>query len=58
MNLVAAYDYWKDADLLIGIGSRLELEYLRWRWVPRDLKVIRIDIIQQKWCASNRMSGS
>jgi acetolactate synthase-1/2/3 large subunit len=44
MNLVAAYDYWKDADLLIGIGSRLELEYLRWRWVPRDLKVIRIDI--------------
>jgi acetolactate synthase-1/2/3 large subunit len=44
MNLVAAYEYWKDADLLIGIGSRLELEYLRWRWAPRDLKVIRIDI--------------
>lgn len=44
MNLVAAYDYWKDADLLIGIGSRLELEYLRWRWAPRDLKLVRIDI--------------
>jgi len=44
MNLVAAYDYWKDADLLIGIGSRLELEYMRWKWVPRDLKLIRIDI--------------
>jgi acetolactate synthase-1/2/3 large subunit len=44
MNLVAAYDYWKDADLLIGIGSRLELEYLRWRWAPRDMKLVRIDI--------------
>jgi acetolactate synthase I/II/III large subunit len=44
MNLVAAYDYWKDADLLIGIGSRLELEYLRWRWFPRGMKVVRIDI--------------
>jgi len=44
MNLVAAYDYWKDADLLIGIGSRLELEYLRWRWAPRDVKLVRIDI--------------
>src|SRR5258708_36930656 len=44
MNLVAAYDYWKDVDLLIGIGSRLELEYLRWKWAPRDLQLIRIDI--------------
>jgi acetolactate synthase I/II/III large subunit len=44
MNVVAAYDYWKDVDLLIGVGSRLELEYLRWRWAPRDLNLIRIDI--------------
>jgi len=44
MNLVAAYEYWKDADLLVGIGSRLELEYLRWRWVPRGMNVVRIDI--------------
>ena len=44
MSMVAAFEYWKTADLLIGIGSRLELQYLRWRWQPSDLKVVRIDI--------------
>ncbi|MGG6897026.1 thiamine pyrophosphate-dependent enzyme [Rhizobium sp. BR 315] len=44
LNLVAAFDYWRDTDVLIGIGSRLELEYMRWRWLPKGLKVIRIDI--------------
>ncbi|HEU0223052.1 MAG TPA: thiamine pyrophosphate-dependent enzyme [Paracoccaceae bacterium] len=44
LSSVAAWDYWRGCDLLIGIGSRLELQYLRWRWLPRDLKVIRIDI--------------
>src|SRR5258706_14412646 len=44
MSLAAAWDYWKDCDLLIGIGSRLELQYLRWKWFPRQLKVLRIDI--------------
>lgn len=40
----AAWQYWQDCDLLIGIGSRLELQYFRWRWMPRGLKVLRIDI--------------
>ncbi|MEJ8473288.1 thiamine pyrophosphate-dependent enzyme [Roseibium algae] len=44
MNLIAAYDYFKDCDLLIGIGSRLELQFMRWQWRPAGLKVIRIDI--------------
>jgi acetolactate synthase I/II/III large subunit len=44
LDLVAAYDYWKSCDLLIGIGSRLELQFMRWRWQPKGLKVIRIDI--------------
>jgi len=44
MSSVAAWDYWRECDLLIGIGSRLELQYLRWRWFPKGLKVIRIDI--------------
>lgn len=44
MNLVAAYDYWRECDLLIGIGSRLELQFMRWRWQPAGLKMIRIDI--------------
>ena len=44
LNSVAAYEYWKDADLLIGIGSRLELQHFRWRWQPRNLKIVRLDI--------------
>jgi acetolactate synthase-1/2/3 large subunit len=43
-SAVAAWEYWSNCDLLIGIGSRLELQYLRWRWFPKDLKVIRLDI--------------
>jgi acetolactate synthase-1/2/3 large subunit len=44
LNSVAAYEYWKDADLLIGIGSRLELQHFRWRWLPPNVKLVRIDI--------------
>ena len=44
LDSVAAYEYWKDADLLIGIGSRLELQHFRWRWLPENLKTVRIDI--------------
>jgi acetolactate synthase I/II/III large subunit len=44
MNSVAAYDYWKEADLLIGIGSRLELQHFRWRWLPSRVKTVRLDI--------------
>lgn len=40
----AAWQYWQDCDLLIGVGSRLELQYFRWRWMPDGLKVLRIDI--------------
>jgi acetolactate synthase-1/2/3 large subunit len=44
MNSVAAYEYWKDADLLVGIGSRLELQHFRWHFFPRNLRIVRIDI--------------
>jgi acetolactate synthase I/II/III large subunit len=44
LNTVAAFEHWRHTDLLIGIGSRLELQYMRWRWLPEGLKVIRIDI--------------
>jgi len=44
LPMVAAFEYWKNADLLIGIGSRLELQHMRWRWLPPGLKTIRIDI--------------
>ncbi len=41
---VAAYEYWPQCDLVIGIGSRLELIHFRWRWSPEGLKTVRIDI--------------
>ncbi|WP_434713893.1 thiamine pyrophosphate-binding protein (plasmid) [Rhizobium sp. YTUHZ045] len=44
LNFVAAYEYWKKVDVLIGVGSRLELQFMRWKWVPKGLKIIRIDI--------------
>ncbi|MBY3595163.1 thiamine pyrophosphate-dependent enzyme [Rhizobium bangladeshense] len=44
LNFVAAYEYWKKVDVLIGIGSRLELQFMRWKWLPKALKFIRIDI--------------
>lgn len=44
MNVVSAYDYWQKCDLLIGIGSRLELQFMRWQWKPEGLKTLRIDI--------------
>ncbi len=44
MNLIASYDYFQKCDLLIGIGSRLELQFMRWQWRPEGLKMLRIDI--------------
>jgi len=44
LSAVAAWKYWRQCDLLIGIGTRLELQYLRWRWFPTGLRVVRIDI--------------
>ncbi|TSA18697.1 MAG: hypothetical protein D4R74_00785 [Betaproteobacteria bacterium] len=40
----AGYKPWLATDVLLGIGSRLELQYLRWIKIPAGVKVIRIDI--------------
>ena len=40
----AAFEYWPKCDLLIGIGSRLELAHFRWQWLPEGLKTVRVDI--------------
>ena len=50
LGAVAARELWDDVDLLIGIGSRLEMPYMRWRNMlrydprPAGPKLIRIDI--------------
>jgi acetolactate synthase-1/2/3 large subunit len=38
------YRWWDKTDLLIGIGSRLELQYFRWPSRPPNLKLVRIEI--------------
>lgn len=40
----AAYALWPETDLMIGIGTRLELPGWRWPWRPAGQKAIRIDI--------------
>ncbi len=35
---------WAATDVLIGIGTRMELQWFRWPNTPEDLKVINIDI--------------
>jgi len=52
VSSAAAWKLWPDTDLLIGIGSRLEMQYMRWGSManyqqkppPGGPKLIRIDI--------------
>lgn len=44
MSCGEALERWLDTDLVIGIGSRLELQHLRWKRMPADVKFIRIDV--------------
>src|SRR5204862_1277376 len=45
LTMAAAYRLWPDPDLMIGIGTRLELPTMtRWPDRPDGLKSIRIDI--------------
>jgi acetolactate synthase-1/2/3 large subunit len=44
LTMAAAYRLWPEADLMIGIGTRLELPCWRWPYRPAGLKSIRIDI--------------
>jgi acetolactate synthase-1/2/3 large subunit len=44
LNIVAAWELWHDCDLVIGVGSRLELTHLRWPYRPAGQKLVRIDI--------------
>jgi len=39
----AGNDLWKSADVIVGLGSRMEQQYLYWGIGP-DMKIIRIDI--------------
>ncbi|MFI5030018.1 MAG: thiamine pyrophosphate-dependent enzyme [Reyranellales bacterium] len=44
LTTVAGFRLWDSTDLLIGIGSRLEIPLIRWAPAPAGVKVGRIDI--------------
>jgi acetolactate synthase-1/2/3 large subunit len=46
LTMAAAYRLWPQTDLMIGIGTRMELpaSSFRWPFQPQGLKSIRIDI--------------
>jgi acetolactate synthase-1/2/3 large subunit len=50
VSAVAAHELWRDTDVIIGIGTRLELQYMRWAERnrlfsrPAGPALIRIDI--------------
>jgi acetolactate synthase I/II/III large subunit len=45
LTMAAAYRLWPTTDLMIGIGTRLELTTMtRWPYQPDGLKSVRIDI--------------
>lgn len=43
-NCADGFKRWAETDVLIGIGSRLELQWFRWPNQPPGLKIINIDI--------------
>jgi acetolactate synthase-1/2/3 large subunit len=44
LNIAEAYRLWHDTDLVIGIGTRLEVPRWRWPYRPAGQQTIRIDI--------------
>jgi acetolactate synthase-1/2/3 large subunit len=45
LTMAAAYRLWPKTDLMIGIGTRLELPTMtRWPYRPNGLKSVRLDI--------------
>jgi acetolactate synthase-1/2/3 large subunit len=48
MTVASAYKLWPETDVLIGIGTRLEITSWRWQLQPPGLRTIRIDIDPQE----------
>jgi len=44
LNTVGGFELWEKTDLLIGIGTRLDVPIARWAPAPAGLKTARIDI--------------
>lgn len=44
LDLAAAYQLWAKTDVLVAIGTRMELQFIRWKHLPPALRIVRIDI--------------
>jgi acetolactate synthase-1/2/3 large subunit len=44
LGFAAAYPAWLKTDVLVAIGTRMELPFIRWKRLPHGLKIVRIDI--------------
>lgn len=44
LNTVGGFHIWDKTDLLIGIGTRLDVPIARWSPAPAGLKIARIDL--------------
>jgi acetolactate synthase-1/2/3 large subunit len=44
LTIVAGNKLWHETDVLLGVGTRLAVPYYLWRYTPKGLKVLRIDI--------------
>ncbi len=52
-----AWRHWPDVDVVIGIGSRLELLGFRWGGHPTDRQTIRIEIDEQELARTPATTG-
>ena len=48
-TIASGRELWADTDVLVAIGTRLEIPDFRWRTRPPGLKTIRIDIDPQEF---------
>jgi acetolactate synthase-1/2/3 large subunit len=44
LTIIAGHKLWHETDVLLGVGTRLAAPYGLWRYTPKGLKVLRIDI--------------
>jgi acetolactate synthase-1/2/3 large subunit len=51
------FERWRETDVLIGIGSRLELQWFRWPDQPSALAIIDIDIESEQLARSGATVG-
>ena len=57
LSHAAGYHYWPGTDVLIAIGTRMELQYFRWKAFPKNLKIVRIDIDPQEMARRKSDAG-